>query len=281
MKFNQTRYRKLLMYSYQLKKEKNTHISEISDSDFRELLSYSAATYSRLVLESYQSYATPIKQFLEVQISAGQLAVELSEVEELHEKVHDILESNLVILLPNSKADLVSDLLSHITWTLEDLSYRDDLAFQFSNEYKYQEAVNKLESRMYNSIRETYLQLESIVQNYRRDSKVSKNLSQLVDQLNWENKDEYIDMIEEFLNDSDLDNFLLFQKRYKSIVEVAKYLEGNSISLKLNYQALGFSKYILILIQLFDSYQADSQISPKVLKSWIRKILFEMKNHYS
>ena len=72
-----------------------------------------------------------------------------------------------------------------------------------------------------------------------------------MDQLNWENQDQYFELIEEFLNGSS--NFLNFKERYQSILRVGKDLESNSISLKINYQAFGFSNYIEILIQLFDS----------------------------
>ena len=85
--------------------------------------------------------------------------------------------------------------------------------------------------------------------------------------------------IEEFLDESS--NFLNFKKKYESFVKVAKELESNSIFLEPSYQALGFSNFIDILIQLFDRYQMDPEISPKVFKYWVRKILLEMKNHYS
>lgn len=149
-----------------------------------------------------------------------------------------MLKLNCLILLPNSQANLVSDLLIRIYWILEDLSYRDYLASEFLNEYKYQGAVNKLESRMYNSIRETSLEFEAIVRNYRGNSKLSFNRLELIDQLNWENRELYLKLIEEYLDDSS--NFLNLKKIYHSIVEIAKELESNSISLKLNYQALGF-----------------------------------------
>nr|AZJ16665.1 hypothetical protein [Seminavis robusta] len=121
--------------------------------------------------------------------------------------------------------------------------------------------------------------VDPIVKDYRTNYNGSRDFSQLVDQLNWENQEQYIELIDEFLNGSS--NFLNFKERYQSIVRVGKKLESNSISLKINYQALGFSNHILILIQLFDSYQIDSRISPKVFKSWVRTLLFEMKNHYS
>ena len=109
--------------------------------------------------------------------------------------------------------------------------------------------------------------------------KDSRDFSELVDQLSWEIKDQYFELIEEFLDESS--NFLNFKKKYESLVKVAKELESNSIFLEPSYQALGFSNLVHILIQLFDRYQMDPEISPKVFKSWVRKILLEMKNYYS
>ena len=104
-------------------------------------------------------------------------------------------------------------------------------------EENYDEAIATIKAaEISTSIKEIYLQLQNIVKNYRSDSKVSTNLSQLVDQLNWENQDLYIELIDEFLNDSS--NFLNFKERYKLIVEVAKELDSNSISFKLNYLKL-------------------------------------------
>jgi hypothetical protein len=278
MEFNHARYQKLLAYSYQLKKEKNQHISEVSYSDFLELLSYSATISSRIALELYPLYANSIARFLEVKISIGKLSVEFSEIEKIKEKILDMLELKSVILLPNSQANLVSKLLMEIFWILEDYLYcRGNL--QNLNESKYEETDNTLQSEVYDSIREIYLQLEAIVRDYRGNSKLSLNRLELIDQFNWENRELYIELIEKYLDDSS--NFLNFKEIYHSIVEVAKELESNSISFKLNYQALGFSNYPLILIQLFDNGQRDSNISPRVFKSWVRKILFEIKNHYS
>ena len=135
----------------------------------------------------------------------------------------------------------------------------------------------KLEN--YNSIKEIYLKIQKFLKEDHIILKNSIDFSELVDRLNWETKDQYFELIEGFLDESS--NFLNVKKRYESIVKVAKELESNSIFLKPNYQALGFSNYIHILIQLFDNYQINSNISPRVFKYWVRKILFEMKNHYS
>lgn len=278
MKFNPTRYQELLTYSNQLKKEQK-NLFRVSKSDFLELLDYFAAIDSQLTLESYQLYANLIEKFLEVKISSGELAVEFFKIEELHKKILDRLKSNYLILLPNEQADLVGELITDISWILQDLSFRDDICSQFSNEFKREEALNNFESRIYTSIREIYLQLESIVKNYQENSKFSYNFLELLDQLNWINRELYIELIQKYLDGSS--SSLNLKETYQSVVEVAEELESNSIPLKLNYQALGFSNYLLILIQLLDRSQIDSNITSYVLKNWVRKILFEIKNHYS
>lgn len=281
MKFNKKRYRKLIKDSQKLDQHEK-HLSDISESDYLELLGYSVKTSARLELELLDCYLNLLEQFLEGRISAGGLFSEYVKLQNWQEKIHNRLKSNLIILSPQQKVYPVDDLLNSLYWTLEEMSLESEQQFfeAVVKKESYYEALATIKDRhIYNSIKEIYLQLQSIVKDYRTNCNVSRDLSQLVDQLNWENQDQYIELINEFLNGSS--NFLNFKERYQSIVRVGKELESNSISLKINYQALGFSNYILILIQLFDSYQIDSRISPKVFKSWVRTLLFEMKNHYS
>ena len=282
MVFCKKQYRGLLKYSQQLEKEGN-HLSDISESDYPELLGYSGKMYGQLEWESRDSYAELMGHFLNGKISEGRLKIEFLKIQESHEQIHNRLESNLIILSPNSKSDYVADLIDEFYWVLEDLSVDSTLSLEelgsLIKENKYEEAEKKKQREIYNSVKEIYLQLQSIVKDYRTNCNGSTDLSELVDQLNWENQDQYSELIEEFLDESS--NFLNLKERYQSIVRVGKEFESNSISLKVNYQALGFSNFIKILIQLFDRYQIDSTISPKVFKSWVRKILFEMKNHYS
>lgn len=134
---------------------------------------------------------------------------------------------------------------------------------------------------MYDSIREIYLQLEAIVRDYGGNSKLSLNRLEFIDQLNWENRELYVKLIEKYLYDrDDFNNFFHFKEISHSILEITKELESNSISLKLNYQAFGFSNYIFILIQFFDRCQIDPKFSSSIFRSWVRQILFEIKNHY-
>ena len=281
MELNKKRYRELIKDSQKLEQHEK-RLSDISESDSLELLGYRVKTYARLELELLDRYLNLLEQLLEGRITAGGLFLDYVELQNWQEKIHNRLESNLIILSPQQKVYPVGDLFWSLYWTLEEMPIVSEQQFLEAvvKEESYDEALATIQHRdIYNSVKEIYLQLQSIGKNYRNNCNVSRDLSQLVDQLNWENQDQYIELINEFLKSSS--NFLNFKERYQSIVRVGKELESNSISLKINYQALGFSNYILILIQLFDSYQIDSRISPKVFKSWVRTLLFEMKNHYS
>jgi hypothetical protein len=123
----------------------------------------------------------------------------------------------------------------------------------------------------YFEMKEIYLQIQEILKEDENSLKDSKDFSKLLDQLNWEIKDQYINLMEEFLDGSS--DFLEIKKKLESITNIAKTLESNSVFLEINYQALGFSNFIFILVELFDRYQMNPEISLKVLKSWARKIL--------
>lgn len=279
MRFNKKRYLELLRYKEKLKKE-NKSLHDISESDFRELSSYSAEMSTRLELELSNGYLSLLEEFLNNKIDAGELAQQYRELQDWQDTIHDELTSKLIILSPSEYS--IFDLSEDLYWTLEEMAIttKEEAFEAIIQEEDYETALRRIKDRnIYDTIKRIYLQVQNIVEDYRTHSNLSKDLSQLVDQLNWENQDQYFDLINEFLNESS--NFLNLKERYQSILKVANDLESKSIALKLNYQALGFSNYILILIQLFDFYNIDSSISPKVFKSWIRTILFQMKNHYS
>ena len=283
MKFNKKRYRELLIYSQKLKQEEKS-IGNVSDSDYRELLSYSAETEERLELELLDSSLRSINKFLEGKISKGELFFEYIELQNWHEQIHGQLEANLVILSPQNEEKLypVSDLLNNLYWILEETPRETEEQFfeAVIQPESYEEAIANIQARdLHSSVKEIYIELQNILKSYRGNAKISSNFAELADELNWENKDYYIELIEAFLADSS--NFLQIKERYESILKVAQELDSNSISFKLNYQALGFSNYLLILIQLFDRCQMDPNFSSSGFKSWVRKILLEMKNHYS
>lgn len=282
MIFCKNRYRQLLRYSWQLKNE-DKKFFDICESDALELLNYSGKMYEQLEWGSRDSCAKLMDDFLNGKISAGDLSCAFSEIQQIHERVHQMLESNLIILSPNSDSNSVSDLLDSLYWTLEDISVDSTLSLEellsLIEENKYEEAQKKKERQIYNSVKEIYLEMQNFLNKDSSTFQNDKNFSKLVDYLSWETKDHYFELIEEFLDESS--NFLTFKKKSDSVLKVAKELESNSIVLKTNYQALGFSNFIDILIQLFDRYQMDVEFRPKVFKSWVRKILLEMKNHYS
>lgn len=189
-------------------------------------------------------------------------------------------ETELEIYFPSKAADFSTI----IFLTLDSLIrlYSPDITYGQSNHYRYSE--NELRRRVkneilpilkdlqiWNSVDEIHLQLVEYQINYRTNSK-------LIDQLNWKNRDQYIELLEEYLKGSS--SFLNFMEKYRSIVETAKKLETKSIKLTYHYQAEGFSNHILTLIQLFYSYQTGFEISSKIFEYWVRKILVEMKNHY-
>jgi hypothetical protein len=283
MKFNNKRYRQLLIYSQKLKQQKK-FIGDVSYSNYRELLSYSGNTELQLELELLDSHLSLIKKFLEGKISNGKLFFEHVKLQNWHEQIHHQLEANLVILSPKQEKTLdhVSNLLNALYWSLEEASLEnEEQVFEAVIQSEpYQEALANIKARdLHNYVEKIYLELNNIFKNYRENAKISSNFSELADQLNWENRDYYIELIEAFLADSS--NFLQIKQQYESIIKVAKQLDSNSISFKLNYQGFGFSNYLIILIKFFEFYQVDSRISPKVFKSWVEKILFEIKNHYS
>ena len=86
MKFNNKRYRELLMYSQKLKQQQKS----LSNSNYRELLSYSAKTDERLELELLDSYLTSINKFLEGKISKGDFFFEYIELQNWHQQIEQL-----------------------------------------------------------------------------------------------------------------------------------------------------------------------------------------------
>lgn len=86
-------------------------------------------------------------QFLNGKISAGRLMIEFLEIQESHEQVQQVLESNLIILSPNPNSDYVANLIDELYWVLEDLSVDSTLSLEelrsLIKENKYEEAEKK------------------------------------------------------------------------------------------------------------------------------------------
>jgi len=164
MVFCKNQYRKLLKYSQQLEKERK-HLSGICDSDYRELLRYSAKMGGQLEWESRDSYAELMDNFLNGKISEGRLKTEFLEIQESHEQVQQVLESNLIILSPNPNSDYVADLIDELYWVLEDISVDWTLSLEelrsLIKENKYEEAEKKKQREIYNSVKEIYLKMQN------------------------------------------------------------------------------------------------------------------------
>ena len=166
MTFNKKRYRELLEYSQSLKK-KGKNLSDICESDFSELLTYSAALYKQLEWESRDSYAELMDRFLKGKISEGTLKMEFLEIQESQEQVQQALESNLIILSPNPNSDYVADLIDELHWVLEDLSVDSTLSLEelgsLIKENKYEEAEKKKERENYNSVKKIYFKIQNFL----------------------------------------------------------------------------------------------------------------------
>ena len=146
MGFSKNRYKKLLKYSQQLEEE-GKHLSDICESDYLELLRYSAKTYPQLEWECRDFYAELMNKFLNGQISKGTLKIRFLEMQESHEKVQKELESNLIILSQNPNSDSVADLIEELYWVLEDISVDWTLSLEelefLIKENQYEEAEKK------------------------------------------------------------------------------------------------------------------------------------------
>lgn len=167
MVFCKKQYRKLLKYSQQLEKE-GKYLSNICDSYYRELLRYSAKTYGQLEWESRDCYAQLMDHFLNGKISEGRLKREFLEIQESHDQVLQVLESNLTILSPNPNSDYVADLTDELYWVLEDLSLDSTLSLEelrsLIKENKYDKADKKKQRQIYNSVKEIYLKMHKFLE---------------------------------------------------------------------------------------------------------------------
>ena len=280
MILDRNRYYELLKYSQKLEIE-GKNLCDVSELEFDELLRYRANTLKKLDVGLLNHYLTLVEEFLESKISAGELFSKYLKLQDWQSEIKNNLEANLIVLLSLEKEFPIDDLLYNLYWILEEMSeISDDQFFEaVSKEENYNMAIESIRNRdLYNSINKIYIQLHDIATNYRSNYNISDNFKQLVDQLSWENKIQYTELIEQYLDNSI--SFLNFIEKYQSIVKVAKKLESNSIALKLDYQALGFSNYIKILIELFENYYINKKITAEVFKRWVREIFFEIKTHY-
>ena len=253
---------------YQLLKQELIGIDSENDS-----FKYSIMLNAYLDWQNRQGYLKLLEDFQKKKFQNFKFCFVFEERGLLIDDIVNILESNLILLsfTTDEKYSSFATLISVII----------DICKTYIAEANAE--INDITSEIEFEIlmKENYLKILEILKENPTTIKDSTDFSKLTDQLNWEIKDQYFELIEEFLDEDELSNFLNFKKKYESVIEVAKKLESNSVSLEIRYQALGLSNFIYILIQLFDRWKMDSEISPKVFKSWVRKIFAEMKSHYS
>lgn len=106
--------------------------------------------------------------FLNGKISRGRLKIEFLEIQESHEQVQQVLESNLIILSPNLNSDYIAYLIDELYWVLEDLSVDSTLSLKelrsLIKENKYEEGEKKKQREIYNSVKEIYLKMQKFLE---------------------------------------------------------------------------------------------------------------------
>lgn len=106
----------------------------------------------------------------------------------------------------------------------------------------------------------------------------------LISHLQWENREEYFQFIEELLNGPI--NFLPIRKKYRAINDAVEMLEAKLILFEPNPKSEGFADLMDEVVSLFDRYCPDSyfreshEFSEEQLKKLIQKIFIKMKNGY-
>ena len=167
MVFSKRQYRNLLKNSEELKAAGKS-LSSICESDFNQLLRYSAKTWAQLEWESRDFYAEIMENFLNGKISEVELKAEFLKIQESHEQVQEALESNLIILSPNPNSDYIADLIDKLYWVLEDLSVDSTLSLDelesLIKENKYEEVEKKKLRKNYNDVKKIYLKMQKFLE---------------------------------------------------------------------------------------------------------------------
>jgi hypothetical protein len=259
IRYNFKRHIELLNHQKKVLSQHRSFFEE-NQEEFLELSKYNGVIDQHIFWENRFEVASIIKTFLNKKIDAHEFhdsvfGLRRNHIEKCNRFLSQLLSEEIKEFVPNKESYKLKRFLSSLYFECEHFEMDWD------------------EKKFYNSIRNGFVKMQDVLE------EDSIDFLKFVDQLNWEAKDQYFKLIEEFLGESS--SFLNFKKKYESHVKVAKKSISNSIFLEPSYQALGFSNFSRILIQLFERYQVDPEISPKIFKSWVRKILLEMKNHYS
>jgi len=251
-----------MSYSKFLKNE-NIILNFNKDYDFLKDVLQNA---NYLDWQNQKSYLKLLNDFNNREISIVSFFSDFRAYNFLIEDTAVLFTKNLIILPSSKKFDTFSNLICDIVVCCDTYSLNAE------------NNTNSDELQLREIIKEISDQIEEILEPHSYPINNYQNLSELVDQLNWEIKEKYFELIEKYLQGS-LD-FIVVQKRYESILHIAEKLELNSISFQTNYQSRGFSNFLQILVEFFDRYQTSSEIDSKVFKYWAQKILTEIKNPY-
>lgn len=135
------------------------------------------------------------------------------------------------------------------------------------------------------------LSLEGFIESLDYTSEPDENFFQLqkysammICHLQWENREQYFELIEKLLNGPI--GFLELRKKYRAIADAGERLQAELILLEPNPKSEGFDDLISEIVLLFDRFCPDpslresNEFSEEELKKLIQKIFIQMKDRY-
>jgi hypothetical protein len=115
-------------------------------------------------------------------------------------------------------------------------------------------------------------------------SELREYSTMMANHLHWENRSQYLELIEQFLNGPI--KLLNFKKKYQLINDASERLEADLILLEPNEKAEGFSELLDEIYFGFEVYnpdpdlREDSEISEAEFRDLVQKVFREMKDRY-
>lgn len=112
----------------------------------------------------------------------------------------------------------------------------------------------------------------------------------LIDQLNWEIRDQYLELLENYLKEkNDILNFRIrFFERYESIAKVADLLQSNRVLLSPDEKSLDFGDLLSKIDNCCKAYSNDpepyrnkSEIGDVEFRTSIEKIYLKIQNFFT
>ena len=142
--------------------------------------------------------------------------------------------------------------------------------------------------------KDEHLELVKKFKNIKQQEKVSEvefnevhkklllNSSILIDQLHWETQDQYLNLLDQFVEEkiNILDFYTAFRKRYESITDLADVLESKQVLLSPDKDSLNFG-HLLYTIHgcclLYSSDPNDFEIGEAEFRRSVKNIFFKIK----